>query len=748
MKFLSFCICCLVLPLAGMEWKLEEMQVKAASAKHEFAAKELQKHLELAAGKKLSGKGKYRLIVGGAPEKRALKPGESRWQVQGNTIRFFGEDNQGRGTLFAVYGFLEDKLGIRWPRPGDEYIYAPHRETVILAENESYQRIPPYLWTGVRNGYWNLRYNHSAPEELRITEEEAAAGTKDIMIFRLRMRHGRSGRRISYGHAFVKWVDRFGKTHPEYFGLSPYGTRGVPEHQKKYAKLCLSNPAVIDQIVEDWVKAGKRKYLNVCPNDGTPGFCHCPDCMKLDVRLPGENFYAHLTDRYLNFWNRILDKVLAINPDAMLVTYVYTYYRHAPRRERIKYPDHIICGLVPSLMENSGPLFEAWRKVGMKHCFLRPNDLCYNSGIPRGLEKRIYDKYQQVRQFHIIGTDYDGSPGNRAMDLEVYVASRMIAFPELSFETLAEEYYSTFGAAAPVIREFYEHRRKLGEAAILRKKKSLQTAKKILLDDSEIGVVNTAEDQVKTLQEGRAILDRAPVDRLTPYAAKRLADLKLMQDHAILIARFIAEGELKMAGKPSQLETAAQALLHFRLRHKKDFPQNWGTLFGRDESRFWKLTDYYQQQVAKNTVSVNDPAAGWRSSFDLPSLDGWTKRAGFGGITNAEASFDRYSLEILPMTQGKTVIWRPHVPVTPGATYKLSFDVKATGPHDGVRIRVVRNGKTFKTLTNKAEPGEFWKTAETTLKVPADTKELTFYLNAGKSEAKRWVDNIQFIRQQ
>ena len=746
MKNLLLLVCSLALPLAAAEWKLEDMQVKAASDKHEFAAKELRMHLELSAGKKLPDKGKYLLLVGDAPGKVQLKPGESRWQAEGNTIRFFGEDNRGHGTLFAVYGFLEDKLGIRWPRPGDRYIYAPRRETVTLSADESYQRIPPYHWTGVRTGYWGLRYNNFAPAELRLTAEESAAGEKENRIFRLRMRHGRSGEKISYGHAFVKWVDRFGKTHPEYFGLNPYGTRGVPEHQKKYAKLCLSNPAVIDQIVEDWVKAGKRKYLNICPNDGTPGFCRCSDCMKLDVRLPGENFYAHLTDRYLNFWNRILDRVLAINPNAMAVTYVYTYYRHPPRRERIKYPDHLICGLVPSLMEDSGPLFDAWQKAGMKYCFLRPNDLCYNSGIPRGMEKRIYDKFQQVKRFHIMGTDYDGSPGNRALDLEVYVVSRMIAFPELAFETIAEEYYSTFGAAAPAVRAFYEHRRKLGEAGIRKKAERLKTQKKQLLDDSEIGVLNAADELVTSLQEGRKILELAPADGLTDDAAKRLTDLKLMQDHAILIAEFMAEGRRSMAKKPSRLEAAAQALLQFRIEHKKDFPQNWGTLFGRDEFPFWNQTEYYQKQVAKNSVSVGDPAAGWRSSFDRPSLDGWTKRAGFGSITTAEASFDRYSLEIPPLDQGKTVIWRPHVPVTPGATYKLSFDLKTAGEQSGVSIRLVRNGKTFRTLKNPAGPG-YWKTAETTVKIPEGTTDLTFYLNAGKADCKRWVDNIQFIRQ-
>ena len=731
--------------LSAAEWNIADMRVKAVSEKHAFAAGELQKHLELSAGKKLTGQGKYILLVGTVPEKTEFKPGESRWLAKGNTIWFYGDDHRRSGTLFAVYGFLEDKLGIRWIRPGDEYTYAPRRQTVSIGENESYRRVPPYLWTGVRSGYWNLRKNNFAPPELRLTQEQSDAGHEQIRIFRLRMRHEQLTL-FRYGHAFLRWGNRFAKTHPEYFGLSPYGTRGLPGVAPKVWKLCLSNPAVIDQILADWKKSGTKKYLNVSPNDGTPGFCHCPECLKLDVRRPGENFYAHLTDRYLNFWNRILDRALKIKPDVVLVTYIYSYYRHPPRRERIKYPDHMIGGLVPSLLEDSGPLFDAWRKAGLKHCFLRPNDLCYHSAVPRGLEKRIYDKFQQVRSFDIIGNDYDGSPGNRALDFEAYVISRMIAFPDLSFDAIANEYYSAFGAAAPVVRKFYEHRRSLGEIALRRKAKRIAATGKLLLDDSEIETEagpDNEEDMVKTLTEERRMLDQAPAE-LDPFAAKMLSELKLMLDHAILVARFEAAGAAVDKSSPA-LEAAGQELLKFRLLHRKDFPQNWGSLFGRSELSCWNRTEYYQTHVVKTSVSMKDPAAGWRSSFDMPSLDGWKKREGFGAITNQEASFDRYSLEIPPLDKRRIVIWRPKIPVTPGAEYQLSYDVKTEGPQNGVILRVVRNGKTFHMLKNQAAPG-YWKQVESTLKIPSDTKELTFYLLAEPSRTRRWVDNIQFIR--
>ena len=44
--------------------------------------------------------------------------------------------------------------------------------------------------------------------------------------------------------------------------------------------------------------------------------------MALDTRKAGEDFYAHLTDRYVYFWNRIAEKAVKLRPDVQLVNYV------------------------------------------------------------------------------------------------------------------------------------------------------------------------------------------------------------------------------------------------------------------------------------------------------------------------------------------------------------------------------------------------------------------------------------------
>ena len=436
--------------LSAAEYNMSNIKIVVSRKPYKFAGEELKKHLELSGNKLAPGKDALEIFIGKPSFAPMPKTGESHWIYKNGKLYIWGrEHNSHPGTLFAVYGFLEEKLGVRWIYPGEDGIYVPQRKTISFKEGESYSRTAPYFWASIRHGSWHGydRHVNGIPNEWKISPEKLKQLRLDNELFRIRHRNGQT-MSIRYAHAFTQWPDRFEKTHPDYFGVGPYGKPFIPANRKS-AKLCLSNPAVIDQIIADWQAKGARKYLNVSPNDGTAGFCLCAKCMALDTRKPGENFYAHLTDRYLNFWNRVAERAIKINPNVMVTTYVYSYYRLPPRREKIKYPDHMLCGLVPALAEDSGALFEAWKKVGMKHCFLRPNDTHPASAQIRGMEKRIYDKYQASRKsFKLYGVDYDSTLGIKSRDLEHYVVERMATYPDKSFEEIFDEFCSAYGAAA------------------------------------------------------------------------------------------------------------------------------------------------------------------------------------------------------------------------------------------------------------------------------------------------------------
>ena len=163
---------------------------------------------------------------------------------------------------------------------------------------------------------------HLAPKALRRTEAQIAQANKDVRRWKLRQKMW-IRESMPFGHAFTSWNNKYLETHPEYLALQKNGERGISNKKSrdaKYMKLCVSNEDVVDVIVENYVKAGKPKYYNICPNDGYH-FCRCEKCKALDCPQTDDerelkiSKAVNLTDRYVNFWNRIAKKIVAIRPD-------------------------------------------------------------------------------------------------------------------------------------------------------------------------------------------------------------------------------------------------------------------------------------------------------------------------------------------------------------------------------------------------------------------------------------------------
>ena len=575
---------------AAETYRIADVRVVVArkNAVTEAAERELKKHLALVGGWQADGKG-LSIVLGRGPEGTGPATNfESRVAFANGRLYCWGDDRKGAatpryGTLFAVYRFLDEALGVRWVTAGDDGIVFTPRETFAVPERELDYRPPLVMMTMRRysrppvtrpasaapkpptNG---RRPRMTIPPALGLDLAEATSAYDDYGEWLLRQLHTRR-EKFSYCHAFTDWRNRFFPQRLDWFGLDPvygdrtHGFRGLPPRFAGREKLCVSNPAVLDQIVADWRAAGRPKYLNVCPNDGTPGFCHCEKCCALDTRRPGEAFLDHLTDRYLWFWNRIAARVVSERPDVVLVTYVYSYYRHMPRRERIEYPDNFLGGLVPQLGDDYEKMFAEWKTVGLKHFFLRPNYLCYDAAFPRGIERYLYKNLHDAIRAGAIGFDYDGGIPVPALEFETYVVGRALSRPELSFETIADEFYSQYGAAADVVRRYYEGVRARGEKTL-----SADGFRKIshsALDDSEIGAAAYRGNTAETLAAELALVKSAPTEGLRPAERRRLANLVTRIEHLQLTLAFLAAGNRKDA---AALEAAGRTLYDFRLAHR------------------------------------------------------------------------------------------------------------------------------------------------------------------------------------
>jgi hypothetical protein len=212
----------------------------------------------------------------------------------------------GEGTYYGVLELLEQQ-GVRWFMPGDLGEVVPSLKTIDVKEQSTLQAPSfPSRWFQMPDRDWQMR--------VRCGGDVFAGG------------HGI----VAPPYALNKATGEYEpKENAEYYGL--YKGKRVPRQH------CVSNPKLIEFVAND-IKAKRAKGLGpvmpIGPNDGA-GFCECDKCRALDAgdydAFSGEN---SVTDRYIWFFNRVLEKVQPEYPDTKLAFYIYHTYMRPPLREK------------------------------------------------------------------------------------------------------------------------------------------------------------------------------------------------------------------------------------------------------------------------------------------------------------------------------------------------------------------------------------------------------------------------------
>ena len=221
-----------------------------APASEQYAASELQTWLKEVCGVTLpivgldGGEEGKRLVVGYNPIVKDLVPmaqpqspsdDSFTWCSKGGDILFWGGCE--RGTLYSVYDFLEEELGIRW--------YSEDATVVPEKKKWSFSKL----------------YNQETPALLVRDNCMLAPRTNPVFSARLRNNFTRlpdkepgttiPGTAEGYWgvHAMASHVpaDKYFKEHPEYFSL--YNGKRCTD------QLCLSNPDVLKICIESMRKA-------------------------------------------------------------------------------------------------------------------------------------------------------------------------------------------------------------------------------------------------------------------------------------------------------------------------------------------------------------------------------------------------------------------------------------------------------------------------------------------------------------
>jgi len=580
----------------------------------EQAAEELRDHLKLIMGTKIpiqkenaaeGTKGKFVWAVGVPPDGAPpLAREEARWVVTRKGVHLYGDAYPFRGVAFAVYDFLEEQLGVRWVRPAAEFVSYQPRSTLTLTAGRhewkpslEMRKIRTYIRPG--RGYDTKIKEYVAEfERFLWSNEQHDAVAHDVARWQNRMRMG-SHTQIHYGHAFTDWWNKYSKTHPDYFALNRWGrrepeTRTPPKENStewsdreiQGVKLCVSNPAVAEQIVQNWLSAGGRKpWVNACMNDFTMGFCRCPNCLKLDGRKEGEelgDYLTGLTDRYVFLANQVARLARQHDPKAGAVMYAYETTEAPPRIQRVE--PNVMVAIVPTMLElqELDQLFRKWKEAGATQFYMRPNyPVYYNTlALPLGHEKQMYDAFQVAYQHGVVAVDYDSLTGLCPYTgMADYITARTFSDPSKPFAYWEDHYCAAYGPAAEDIKayhrywreEFWEKRIQPNLTKIVTFGKSHNFAR---------GLMWTLGDyyRLSDFDATDAILKKAAARKLAEPQRKLVEELVLAHRGArLLVAAVTTPGADKFAH--------SLRLIEFREQHHRPGVFNWLSAYA-SESRF------------------------------------------------------------------------------------------------------------------------------------------------------------------
>ena len=504
----------------------------------QFAADELQYHIEKATGVKVAivaenalagSAAKYRYYIGATAAAKAagisvgeLADEERVLKSVADGLCLLGGDSPmaktavtglwstcARGTLYAVYDYLENELGVRWLWPGPTGTYVPKTDTIAVGQIDR-RGVEPLVmryWSGVGGANEKEMYGWTdVAARKRFHDEQALFLTRQRVGMRVNFRSG---------HAFGKFVERFFKTHPEYFQLKPDGTRG-PWHPGKAGwncSMCVSNPDLPKIVVKDWYEkyaaaAGKGRFplqpiVNVCEND-TPGACRCANCRAWDgldprfklneywngsrdsdpemssslgiygrladmnrwgestTKLPTE-YSANVADRYAKLYNAVLTEARKKVPEARVVAYAYQNYLEGPLATKVD--PAVIIDFVPRMYlpydrdesEHLRMCWENWRKAGVKDLIFRPNFTHAFGGFPVDQGRQYCEDIAWCADRGLYGITLDSIMGSYSAEaMHDYAITRSFRDPRRGYEKAREDMVSAFGAAKSEINRYFD----------------------------------------------------------------------------------------------------------------------------------------------------------------------------------------------------------------------------------------------------------------------------------------------------
>jgi hypothetical protein len=394
-------------------------------------------------------------VLAGMP-KTALDDEEVLWRSQGRDLVLAGGGP--RGVLYAVYLFLEDRLGCRWygmaygSNPSCEVI--PKRRTLSLAALHE-RRKPAFGYRQIfcmghmGNGNWDVRHGLNGAVERPDRAEEYGG---DFLI------------RGIHNSCDLLRIDELTEDTPEKMFAERPDLFSEIDGERHKVQVCATHPD-LPALLAPRIREQQEKYqparIGLSQMDGG-GACRCEDCLAANERAGGADVYA-------GSWLPLVNETAALLPDLDLWTFAYRWTRTPPQGIRPRdnvYIWYCLSGIEHGLSTNldaGNSELAAWGKLAPRRVFVWTYDFI-NNQVEFGYQPSLFAAGGRLRRFHRMGVEgvyiQAGERWSTAAafaELQYYVLSRLLWNPYADEDQIVDEFMDAYyGAAAPYLKAYRE----------------------------------------------------------------------------------------------------------------------------------------------------------------------------------------------------------------------------------------------------------------------------------------------------
>lgn len=357
-----------------------------------------------------------------------------------------------RGTMYAVFSFLENELGCRWYTK--DISLKPKKESYSFSN--LYNREEPafprrsILYSEVGDPYFRA---HCRINERLITIPKTP----------IHQIGGHFSFLSPHTFSFILPVDKYFKDHPEYYAF----LKG--KRIKEQTQPCFSNSDVLRICVRE-----VRTIMKEHPEFEIVGIsaldnknrCECDECKKLTESL------GNYTDLVLNFVNQVADSVRLEFPEKRIEFLAYSNTRVPPLMVKphdnvvVRICDNNIChvhGFASCKYDNS----KQFRDDLVKWRRLTDNLCCWEYAVDFSWRNipfpNFYALQENLKQFAKIGLLSAFVQGNNYsyngefQALRIYVLTKLLWNPNCDLDEIINDFvYGYYGTSASYIRQYFD----------------------------------------------------------------------------------------------------------------------------------------------------------------------------------------------------------------------------------------------------------------------------------------------------